>query len=142
MWLLFSPQDIIDIHDNVLNPGELIGQAGDKSLPGMLGRIDSRLQYSQIQDIFDLAAAYALAIAQGHVFNDANKRTAFAAMDLCLCNHGIQINWDVSAVGDMIILVAQGHVDETELAAWLRQRTSTANEVRDETESDTEAERD
>ena len=124
MWLLFSPQDVIDIHDDVLNSGELVGLAGDKSLEGMLGRIDARLQYGQVADVYDLAAAYAMAISQGHVFNDGNKRTAFAVMDLCLCNHGTTIVWDVMVVGDMIIEVAQGKVDETELAAWLRKQAN------------------
>ena len=122
MWLLFSSQDIIDLHNDVLNPGELQGMAGNKSLDGILGRIDSRIHYGQIIDIFDLAAVYALALSQGHVFNDANKRTAFAAMDLCLCNHGVTIVWQHEEVGDMIIRVAQGQVDETELANWLRQQ--------------------
>jgi death-on-curing protein len=29
-----------------------------------------------MNDVFDVAAMYAVAIARGHVFNDANKRTA------------------------------------------------------------------
>lgn len=124
VWLLFELADIIDLHDDVLNPGELQGMAGDKSLEGVLGRVESRLHYGQITDIYDLAAAYCLAISQGHVFNDANKRTSFAAMDSCLCNHGIVMNWAVQEVGDKIIAVAQGNIDETQLADWLRSQVS------------------
>ena len=120
MWLLFSPQDVIDIHDGVLNPGELSGLAGSKSLEGILGRVDTRLQYGQVTDIYDLAAVYALAVSQGHVFNDGNKRTAYAVMDLCLSNHGVVMAWQTEEVGQIIIDIAQGKVDETELAAWLR----------------------
>jgi death-on-curing family protein len=36
----------------------------------------NRILYAELDDIFDIAAMYAVAIARGHVFNDANKRTA------------------------------------------------------------------
>lgn len=120
MWLLFSHQDIVDIHDSVLNPGELTGFAGNKSLDGALGRVESRIQYGSVTDEFDLASAYALSIAQGHVFNDGNKRTAFAVMDMCLYNHDFVMKWDVIEVGDIIIQVAQGKIDEVALATYLR----------------------
>ncbi len=115
--------DLIEaIHDNALNPGELPGRALDKSLDGALARVENRLAYDLINDAFDLAAAYAAAISQGHCFNDANKRTAFDAMNFCLELHGIVISWDTAAVGDQIIRLAQRHIDEGELAHWLRQR--------------------
>jgi death-on-curing protein len=121
-WFLYDPQDIIDLHDDVLNPGELSGMAGDKSLEGVLGRVESRLNYRQIHDVYDLAAAYCLAISQGHVFNDANKRTSFAAMDTCLCSHGVEIDWIIVEIGNKIIEVAQGKINETDLANWLREQ--------------------
>ena len=76
-FALLTPAYVEAIHDAVLNPGELTGAAGDKSLDGALARVDNRLAYGLIVDAFDLAAAYAVAIAQGHCFNDGNKRTAF-----------------------------------------------------------------
>ena len=91
-----------------------------KSLEGALSRIDFRINYGIINDVFDLAAMYAVAISQGHTFNDANKRTAYATMELCLHIHGEQIIFNVKEVGDVIIKVAQGHMDESELATWLR----------------------
>ncbi len=108
------------IHDEVLNPGELQGLALDKSLDGALARVDNRLVYGLIGDIFDLAAAYAAAIACGHCFNDGNKRTAHQSMDVCLDLSGIEIDWNIEDVGNMVIRLAQGLVDEEDLAAWLR----------------------
>lgn len=122
MWHLLSIKDVLDLHDDVLNPKELAGLAGDKSLEGALGRVDFRITYGRIQDEFDLAAAYAVAISQGHVFNDGNKRTAFAAMDMCLIINGVMPVWDMKAVGDIIIEVAQGNMDEDDLATWLREQ--------------------
>lgn len=108
------------IHDAVLNPGELQGRAMNKSLEGALARVENRLVYGMINDAFELAAAYAVAIAQGHCFNDANKRTAHQSMDVCLDLNGIQITWTATDIGPVIIRAAQGLLDEGELAHWLR----------------------
>ena len=119
---LLTPELVEAIHDAVLNPGELQGRAMNKSLEGALARVDNRLAYGMIEDAFDLAAAYAIAIAQGHCFNDANKRTAFRAMNAVLAFNGIQIAWTVTEIGPTIIRAAQGLLDEGELAHWLRNR--------------------
>lgn len=111
------------IHDQVLNPGELSGRARDKSLEGTLARVENRLAYEMISDAYDLAAAYAVAIAQGHCFNDANKRTAHQAMDVCLDLNGVQINWTATEIGPVIIRAAQRLLDEGELADWLRKHS-------------------
>jgi death-on-curing protein len=111
------------IHDQVLNPGELSGRARDKSLEGALARVENRLAYEMISDAYDLAAAYAVAIAQGHCFNDANKRTAHQAMDVCLDLNGVQINWTATEIGPVIIRAAQRLLAEGELADWLRKHS-------------------
>jgi len=121
-FLLLSTEMVDRLHDEVLNPGELSGRALDKSLDGALGRVENRLGYGMIDDAFDLAAAYAVAIAQGHCFNDANKRTAFRTMNAALALNGIRIRWTAEDVGPVIIRVAQRLMDESELALWLRKR--------------------
>jgi death-on-curing protein len=110
------------IHDEVLNAGELAGRARDKSLEGALARVEHRVAYGMIDDAFDLAAMYAVAIAMGHCFNDANKRTAFRAMNAALAMNGERIAWSVEEVGPVIVEVAQGRMDEGRLAAWLRRK--------------------
>lgn len=113
---------VIALHDAALNPGELPGLARDKSLDGALARVENRLAYGMIADAFDLAAAYAAAIAQGHCFNDGNKRTAFDTMSFVLDMHGIAPDWHPQEIGDLIIRLAQGHLDTGDLADWLRER--------------------
>lgn len=120
MWRFLTVEEVVEIHDSVINPGELQGLAGSKSLEGALSRVDFRISYGVIQDEFDLAATYAVAIAQGHVFNDANKRTAYTCMHASLIANNIKIVFRDDEVGDLIIKVAQGLVDEGELATWLR----------------------
>ena len=112
-FLLLSVDHIIAIHDEVLEPNERQGMAGDKSLEGAsLSRVDNRLKYGLIEDIYSLAASYAVAISQAHCFNDGNKRTAFQVMDLILDLNGIHAVWDVEEVGQKIVLLSQSKLDE------------------------------
>lgn len=119
-FALLPEELVIAIHERVLNPGELAGLAGDKSLDGALARVDNRLAYGMIGDVFDLAAAYAVAIATGHCFNDGNKRTAYETMVVALELNGVVFEPGFEIVGPLIIDVAQGKVDEGDLADWLR----------------------
>jgi len=119
-FILLSVDHIIAIHDEVLEPNELQGMAGDKSLEGALSRVENRLNYGLIEDIYSLAASYAVAVSQAHCFNDGNKRTAFQVMDLILDLNGIHTVWDVEEVGQKIVLLSQSKLDETDLAQWLR----------------------
>ena len=119
-FLLLSVDHIIVIHDEVLEPHELQGMAGDKSLEGALSRVENRLNYGLIEDIYSLAASYAVAVSQAHCFNDGNKRTAFQVMDLILDLNGINAVWNAEEVGQKIVLLSQSKLDETDLAQWLR----------------------
>ncbi|MCY4208790.1 MAG: hypothetical protein OXD29_12690 [Roseovarius sp.] len=53
---LISEDDVIHIHDQALNPVELQGLAGDKSLSGALSRVELRLACGLIKDAFDMGA--------------------------------------------------------------------------------------
>lgn len=122
-FLLLSVDHIIAIHDGVLEPNEFQGMAGGKSLEGALSRVENRLNYGLIEDIYSLAASYAAAVSQAHCFNDGNKRTAFQVMDLILDLNGINAIWDVEEVGQKIVLLSQSKLDEADLAQWLRRVT-------------------
>ncbi len=122
-WVLLGPDLVVAIHDEVLNPGELTGWARDKSLAAALARVDNRIAYGMIIDVFDLAAAYAIAVSRGHCFNDENKRTAFRVMNAVLALNGVQFTWDTIDVGQTIIRAAQGLVEEPDLADWLRSKS-------------------
>lgn len=115
-----TPDQVIMIHDDVIKPHELQGLAPDKSLVAAIDRIDKRIDYSLMTDVYQLAACYAAFIAQAHAFNDANKRTAFAAMDTILALNQIELAYDPETAGDMIIKIVTGQADENDLAAWLR----------------------
>ena len=122
-FILLTGEHVIAIHDEVLEPSELQGMAGDKSLEGALSRVDNRLKYGLIEDIYSLAASYAAAVSQAHCFNDGNKRTAFQVMDIILDLNGVNTIWDVEEVGQKIVLLSQSKLDEADLAQWLRRVT-------------------
>ena len=123
-WFLFDAAMVEAMHDSVLNPGELPGPARDKSLEGALARVENRVAYGLVADVYDFAAAYAAAISQGHCFNDGNKRTAFRTMFACLRMNGAATpTASVEEVGQKIISLAQGKIDDGALADWLRERT-------------------
>ena len=71
-------------------------------------------------DAFELAACYACYLSVGHVFHDANIRTAFAPMDICLELNGFSLDYNAAEAGSLIVKAALGIVDELELAEWLR----------------------
>ncbi|MDP6969242.1 MAG: type II toxin-antitoxin system death-on-curing family toxin [Gammaproteobacteria bacterium] len=119
--VLLSVDHIAMLHDAILAPNELQGMAGDKSLEGAISRVESRLAYGLIDDIYSLASSYATAISQAHCFNDGNKRTSFQVLSIVLDLNGVQIDWDVEEVGQKIIQLSQGLLDEQDFTAWLRQ---------------------
>lgn len=121
-YILLNADVVAAIHDAVLNPGELQGMAGDKSLDGALARVDNRLVYGMVEDVFDLAAAYCVAVCTGHVFNDANKRTSYKTLIICLHLNGVRIAHETAEAGDIIREVAQRRMDEDDLAGWLRRK--------------------
>lgn len=118
--IFLSSRDVVEIHEFVIEDHELQGMARDKSIDAIIARIDNRIVYGMIRDEFELAACYACYLSVGHAFHDANKRTAFAAMDICLALNGISLDYDAATAGSLIVKAAQGIVDELELAEWLR----------------------
>ena len=121
-FVLLTVDQVIAIHDHVLDDHELQGMAGGKYLDGALARVENRLSYGLIEDVFALAASYAAAVSQAHCFNDGNKRTAFQVMDLVLDLNGVPMVWDTEVVGQKMIALAQSTLDETDLADWLRRQ--------------------
>lgn len=120
-FTLLDAKTVEAIHDAVLNPGEVPGLAGGKSLASALSRVENRILYEGIDDPVALAAAYGTAIARGHCFNDANKRTAFRVMGVVLLLNGVPgISGEAAEIGDVVIDAARGALPEEALVARLR----------------------
>lgn len=75
-----------------------------------------RVLYDSLQA---LAAFYLLKVTKKHVFNDANKRTAFQSCALFLNKNGYQLKEDHQIdVAKQIVVIAQ--VDGEDDALWQR----------------------
>lgn len=107
---------VIEIHDLILSQESgLSGDCGPGSLEGTLARIDSRIHYEGLDDVFEIASMYAVALARGHVFNDANKRTALVTALTYLSLQNIDIPRN-QMLEDIMVDVAEGNLDQQYLS--------------------------
>ena len=79
-------------------------------------------------DLARLAASYAFGIAKNHPFVDGNKRTSYVACRTFLLLNGADFTADPAESYAAWIDLAQGALDEDELAEWLRARLSASSE--------------
>ena len=107
---------VVEIHDLILStePG-LPGCPSIGPVEGALARVQNRIEYDGLDDIFDIAAMYAVAIARGHVFSDANKRTALVTALTYLALQGIEIPRE-PFLEELMVWVAEGTIGEEEVA--------------------------
>lgn len=122
---LLTMVSIRGVHDEVLLPGN-ISVEREGRLEDIHGRIESRVYYLEINDVFDVAAITGAYIAMGQAFVDCNKRTAFASADVILAIAGAPLEFSVPPDQDplfsSLIQCAQGLRNETHLANYLRGR--------------------
>jgi len=120
-FFLLDQSDVIKIHHAVIGPHELQGLAADKSLSAVLARLQNRIDYGFLTDVFQYAACAGVFTAKGHCFHDANKRTAAALTHLLLCAHDLSPQFTNTDLGKRIILAVEGTLSEESLAQQLRQ---------------------
>ncbi|AUC40925.1 Death on curing protein, Doc toxin [Dickeya solani RNS 08.23.3.1.A] len=118
-----SAQDVIDFHDRILQvlPG-VVGMADPGRAEELIYRVQNRLYYEGVTELFELAATYWVTIARGHIFNDGNKRTAFFVTMTFLRRNGILIVDNDNSLEELTIKAATGECLVSELAEQLRQR--------------------
>ena len=107
---------VIAVHDEILKQ-TLVGRAGvylDR-LESVLGRISQQIYYNQIDNIFEIAAWYGIALAKGHAFVDGNKRTGLAVMLTYLEIQGVTIQ-EQTGLDDLMVDIVESQ-EEHELLA-------------------------
>lgn len=75
-------------------------------------------------DVYEMAAAYCVHLAQNHPFIDGNKRVALAVMLVFLELNGRPLNVEPASLYAVMIAVASGSMSRAALAAWLRDRAA------------------
>ncbi|MCS5452554.1 type II toxin-antitoxin system death-on-curing family toxin [Enterobacter huaxiensis] len=79
------------IHDRMIQLyGGLPGMPDAERVTAIIGRVEQTAYYTDPRpDVYQMAALYLCAIARGHIFNDANKRTALAVALFYLAQNGV-----------------------------------------------------
>lgn len=109
------------IHDEAIYEfGGLAGVRDHGLLESALNRPRNLLAYKPNSSIFELAAALCFGVAKNHPFNDGNKRTALLSTRAFLyLNRKVLEPAQQDEVSTMLA-VADGSLNEEQLAAWLR----------------------
>lgn len=119
-WIWVDAKVLLAAHDEQLE--EHGGAAGirDRGLfESAMARPQNLAAYGD-PDVAALAAAYGFGIAKNHAFVDANKRTAFVALELFLALNGFLLTADDRQCVIVMLSVASGVFSEEELADWIR----------------------
>ena len=79
--------------------------------------------YGVASSLFDLAAAYGVAIARNHPFIDGNKRVALALIYVFLEMNGVRLEAPEKDAVEAMLAIAAGEMDEKELSVWIRKNS-------------------
>lgn len=121
VWLV--KQAVLAFHAECLRQfGGSDGLRDEGMLESALARPLHLFRY-EAADLCLLAAAYAIGIAKNHPFVDGNKRTAFLAAAVFLERNGLSLIAEPGSAAVFMVGVADGSLDESGLAAWLRDTT-------------------
>ena len=116
-WL--TPDEVRTLHDEVLMPGNLVGEDGARPVESVLARVEQRVHYGELPlDVLRIAAAYVVTIARAHAFVDGNKRTAITAADVFLMLNGhelVGLDAEADEFARFMEGIAAGDVDEDAL---------------------------
>lgn len=97
-------------HEQLDEHGGAAGMRDERLFESALARPLNLALYGQ-PDVFDLAAAYAVALAKNHPFTDGNKRTAYVAMEPFLILNGARLMADDASATQTMLAVAAGELD-------------------------------
>ena len=121
-WIAFDT--VLIFHDlQISEHGGAEGIRDEGGLHSALARPENLAAYGE-PDLFDLAAAYAVGIAQNHPSIDGNKRTAFVVAVTFLDLNGQLLEVSEADAAVTFLRLAAGETSEGELAEWLRKNSA------------------
>ena len=117
---------VLAIHDEQLaEHGGPTGIIDENILESALAKPQHRLIYEDSNlDIIDLAATYALALAQRQSFADGNKRVSMVATELFLNLNGFKLIIEDAEIVQIWRAIAARHMSDNEFVSWLRQHAT------------------
>lgn len=121
-----SAKEVIGIHDRLLALlAGVPGMPDPDRAEAIIYRVQNLHFYESVDDLFELAASYLVAISRGHIFNDGNKRTALAVSMLFLRRNGIVLAVNGSVLDDLTVNAATGDLLVDQVAQVLRKQCYT-----------------
>lgn len=116
----FPFERVVEINTHILQtePG-LKGATDVGKLQGALGRIDNAILYAGLDDLFEIAAMYAYAIAMSHAHSDANKRTGLTVAIEYLSINDYELVEDNELFADAMRDLVIGDINENDFADLL-----------------------
>ena len=123
IWL--SKAVVLAAHEEQLSEhGGAVGLRDDGLLESALARPRHLLAYTEPEpDIPALAASYAFGIARDHPFTDGNKRTSLVVAETFMVLNGMELEAGDAELLRTWLQLAAGEISESNLAAWLRERS-------------------
>lgn len=116
----FPAARVVEINALILSTEPGNKGAPDKAkLEGALARIDNAISYEGLDDVFEIAAKYALAIAQAHALSDANKRTGLMVALEYLSLNDYEVNVERELMADAMVDLVLGTLSEKQFADLL-----------------------
>lgn len=89
-------------------------------IEALCDRVLSICNYEDLTDVAHVAAVYCEAIARGHAFTDANKRTAINAVYLFLHRNGIKTQVPTN-LADEVVRVATASTDRHHFSNYIQE---------------------
>ncbi|HHF7341018.1 TPA: type II toxin-antitoxin system death-on-curing family toxin [Legionella anisa] len=115
---------VLNIHKKILeNTLEDKNLCPDRPIESALNRINDHVFYNNLEDIYEIAALYAIAIGKGHCFNNGNKRTAMVSMIVFLLVNNIQILFSNEEIENKMVDLVEDKLSHLEMANWIKEKT-------------------
>ena len=119
-WRWIDKRALLLLHDESLaEHGGAPGIRDEGLLDSALARPLNLTAYGN-PDFAELAASYAIGLANNHAFVDGNKRVALLAAGLFLYLNGYKLSVSQADATLTVFAVAAGEMDEAGFAGWLR----------------------
>lgn len=128
---LFKANELAHLNERLIKRyGGLFASTSNERLErvdALCQRVQMIIQYEKLDCSVEIAAAYTEAIARGHVFADANKRTAVNALYLFLHRNGIKTKVP-DGLADIIVNLASGALTRDAFASYIKNEIAAKNE--------------